>query len=419
MGGLSPWMCMAVCWPYLSALALVVPSRGGERTRAAVLSVVGLACALMWWWACALSVHDALLLCPPVLLCLVTMVHMGGMAAWGRDGRIDAIMAQCVSGNAMAAIAADDVDVTIALLALTLLMRVVPVVLRHGQAREGWRFFHAGAAGVIVAQAGALVLSPLGNGPLDGLGMVLLAAGLLGACGLIGMSLPVGRDGGLCIMPVVPVLYLLSGPVVSLDAQQAAVTLRAMMIGMGGVMVWFAALMVWHDRGWIWQARMPVDDLSARMPMHGGRRQWGHMMAGWIGLAVMGVGAGGPVGTMATLLAMMAVCLCAPLRSWGTPWPAVLGYVRRGLPPTLPFVAMMMTVMAVAHVSIWAMVALLPALWLLLVGCQAERGDVTGARQQQQVPDTMTGVLARNASALALLALLVGGLVVVLYPVGL
>ncbi|MCE2577150.1 hypothetical protein LDL36_01220 [Komagataeibacter sp. FNDCR1] len=406
MGGLSPWMCMAVCWPYLSALALGVPSHGGERTRAAVLSVVGLACAGAWWGARGMSVHDVMLLCPPVLLCLVTMGHVGGAGAWGR---IDAIMAQCVTGNAMAAIAADDVDVTIALLALTVLMRVAPMVLRHGQAREGWRFFHAGAAGVIVAQAGALVLSPLGNGPLDGLGMVLLVAGLLGACGLIGMSLPVGRDQGLCIMPVIPVLYLLSGPVVSLDAELAAMTLQAMMIGIGCVMVWVAALLVWHVR---MQARQAH---GQQVPSHDAWR-WGHVMAGWIGLAVMGAGAGGPVGTMACVLAMMAVCLCAPLRARFAPWPALLRHVRSGLPPTLPFVAMMMTVMAVARVSVWAMVALLPALWLLFVGASADRGGM-GARSHPA--ETPGGVLARNASALALLALLAGGLVVVAYPGGL
>ncbi|POF61423.1 hypothetical protein [Novacetimonas maltaceti] len=408
MGGLSPWMCMAVCWPYLSALALWVPSRGGEHTRAAILSVVGLGLAIGWWWARAMSVHDALLLCPPLLLCLATMVHVGGTGTWAR---VDAVMAQCVAGNAMAAIAADDVDVTIALLALTVLVRVAPMVLRHGQAREGWRFFHAGTAGVIVAQAGALVLSPLGNGPLDGLGMVLLVAGLLGACGLVGMSLPVGRDHGLCIMPVVPVLYLLSGPVVSLDAELAAMTLRAMMIGMGCVMVWVAALLVWH-------AGMQGQREPGRQePSHDARR-WGHVMAAWIGLAVMGAGAGGAVGTMACVLAMMAVCLCAPLRARWVPWPALLRHVRSGLPPTLPFVAMMMTVMAVARVSVWAMAALLPALWLLLVGCRAAgRGDGTGARLRPA--QTPSGMLARNAGALALLALLAGGLVVVAYPGGL
>ncbi|WP_133251082.1 hypothetical protein [Novacetimonas pomaceti] len=411
MAGLSLWLGMAVCWPYLSALALAVPSRGGERTRAAVLSVAELAWAIGWWLSRGMEARDGMLLCPPVLLCLVVMVPRARPRTWGWHERIDAIVAQCVAGNAMAAMAADDVDVTIALLGLGMLARAVPLSLRHGRGRGGWRIFHGGITGLVMAQAGALVLSPLGNGPLDGLGMVLLVAGLLGACGLFGASLPTGRDDAMGIVSVAPVLYLLSGPVVSLDAHRAAMTLQAMMIGVGCLMVWSAALSLRLGQG---------QEEGQAAPLSQGR-----VMLAWIGLAVAGVGAGGPVGIRASVLALMAVCLSAPLRPRSLPWPVLFRHIRAGLPPGMPFVAMMMTLVAVARISVWGVIVLLPALWLLLVAALARDDDapVRSARPTRPAGGTTDGamapdVMARNAAGLALLVLLTGGVLVVAWHGG-
>lgn len=358
------WLPVVVPWAGAALLA-ALPRRPTLVGPAVALASVAAAVAFTVWGGEAQGT-DALgvaLLLAGAVAALLAAVWDAGAASFdspGRDGRFFTAGFPLLQGSQALALLAADAAVAWIGLAVGVGAGVATVALPGGRRTfaAAWRMLLLCGAGLALALLGvALLQQGAAGGPfgVSNLGFVLLLLGYGALAGLVPLNAWLPRAAAVAAPPVTALLAGLLPPAALHALLRAAEAVgptsgvlppATLLVSVGLATAALAAISAW---------RLPLDAAAKGLPGRGA--------AGLAGLAAVGFGLGGAAGTLAGVLLLLGLPFCIGAAALGAvaggPVAALGRLSLAGMPPFVPFVAL---------VSLFSAVAVLPAVAALPLG---------------------------------------------------